>query len=598
MKFLKDDKERLKELGVSSLLDLALILPKNYDDLSIKEFPNEGNNTVEIECGYSTKNQNMLVISSFCITWNLNIKVIVFNYKPWHFGAFKKGKRIFINAKSSNFNGVWQFVNPKIIQTPNTILPKYKIQKINDKEILKFINKYINLNSLLDEGLKKDEANLLLKIHENSQKSIEIIKNLENNSENLRILKFVEIFNYLKKLRKKKTILPSKVIEAYDISSWLKTLPFTPTNDQLKAIEDIRLDLLSQNAKKRVVMGDVGSGKTLIILACALMMYPRICYLMAPTSVLAEQIYNEALRLLPKFLKTILIKSGEKNINFNGVNFVVGTHALLFQKLPSSSLVMIDEQHRFGLNQRESIFKEIKDGEFYPNSVQFSATPIPRTLSLIQSEMVDFSFLKEIPYKKDIKTLILQSDGFSSLISHIKDEISKNKQVAIIYPLVEENESSHYQSLNEAKDFWQKEFKNVMITHGKDAEKEDILKDFSENGDILLSTTIVEVGISLPRLSTIVIVGAERFGLATLHQLRGRVARNGGVGYCYLFTKLKKPPQRLYDFANTLDGFKVAEMDLKNRQSGDILDGKAQHGQTFFYYNMEQDLVIEAKERL
>ncbi len=409
-------------------------------------------------------------------------------------------------------------------------------------------------------------------------------------------------------------------------------MPFAPTTDQLNAIADLRADFSGEEAVRRVVMGDVGSGKTLVMLAAALSVYPRAALIMAPTSILAEQIYAEATCLLPDFMRVLLVKSGDKP-EFDGVNLIIGTHVLLYQSLPAAPLVMIDEQHRFGSNQREKINAlasgelgrdlqldeaddKFKDGEqsnlteivlknrqakkadeTRAHVVQFSATPIPRTLSIVQSSFAEFSFLKQMPFEKHIHTQILQSADFGELLTHIKAQIAKDKQVAVIYPLVEGSESSNYQGLEEAQGFWRANFANVYVTHGKDKEKEQVLREFRERGDVLLSTTVVEVGISLPRLSTIVIVGAERLGLASLHQLRGRVGRNGGSGFCFLFTKLKNPPSRLREFCETLDGFKIAEIDLKNRQSGDILNGAFQHGATFEYYDYEEEITQAAKDR-
>ena len=439
------------------------------------------------------------------------------------------------------------------------------------------------------------------------------------------------------RLNAKKTHFKAPKIKLFDISKWLKNLPFAPTNDQLNAIADLRADFSGEQAVRRVVMGDVGSGKTLVILAAALSVYPRAALIMAPTSILAEQIYAEAVRLLPDFMRVLLVKSGDKP-EFDGVNLIIGTHVLLYQNLPAAPLVMIDEQHRFGSNQREKInalasgelerdpqldeadgefdgkFKEGEQSnltEISPQNrqtktadetrahvVQFSATPIPRTLSMIQSSFAEFSFLRQMPFEKHIHTQILQSADFGELLTHIKAQIDKGKQVAVIYPLVESSENSNYQGLEEAQGFWRANFANVYVTHGKDKEKEQVLREFRERGDVLLSTTVVEVGISLPRLSTIVIVGAERLGLASLHQLRGRVGRNGGSGFCFLFTKLKNPPSRLMEFCETLDGFKIAEIDLKNRQSGDILNGAFQHGATFEYYDYEEEITQAAKDRL
>lgn len=584
-------------MGVSSLLDLALILPKSFDDLSVKNEPNEGDNTVEIETKTLQSRNFILNITAFCYTWNCDIKITIFNARAWHFGAFKKGKKFFIHGKS-NFNfGFWQFVNPKIVTKIGEISPHYKLD-LKDASVQEILKKYINYDALIQEGLNEVEANFIIQIHKNSQNSVKIIKNLDLNEKDRKILSFIEIFSYLKKLRAKKLDFPCKNFALTDISAWISKLPFKPTNDQQKAIDDIKNDLSSPIASKRVIMGDVGSGKTLVILAAALMNYPQISYLMAPTSILAEQIFNEAKRLLPDFMNTILVKSGEKTLNLNGANLVIGTHALLYHNLAKSNLVMVDEQHRFGSNQRDKIAELTKDGKYRANFLQFSATPIPRTLSMIQSEYVSFSFLKQMPFKKDIRTTIIQNNGFSELLRHIKSEISNGRQVIIVYPLVEESQTSIYQSLDEGASFWQKRFENVMITHGKDKDKDKKLEIFRDSGSLLLTTTVVEVGISLPRLSIIVIVGAEKMGLASLHQLRGRVGRNGGIGYCYLYTKLESIPERLKEFAATLDGFKVAEIDLKNRQAGDLLDGTIQHGETFNYFDYDEDIALKAKERL
>ncbi|MGP1484962.1 MAG: DEAD/DEAH box helicase [Campylobacter sp.] len=698
MKFEPKDKELLRQIGVTSLLDLALKLPFSFDDTTLSQSPKEGNVSIEIEIKSYHSKSGILHAISWCEEWKQSVKIVIFNAKQWHFASFKSGKKIFISGKCTYAYGSWQVVNPKIITKINEIIPKYKLSIRNDR-FKSIIEKYINFTNLLSVGLNEVESKFFVDIHKNDEKSVEILDNLHKGKINTSILKFAEIYNYLKKLNLKKTHFKSQKIELFDIRNWIETLPFSPTNDQLNAINDLRTDFTSKEAKRRVVMGDVGSGKTLVILAAALMIYPKTAIVMAPTSILVEQIYNEAKRLLPEFMRIRLVKSGEKNVEFDGENLIIGTHVLLYKNLPNSPLIMIDEQHRFGSNQREKINaivsagfndtngkfdattdcqilqnlenfsadtvkqisendgkfdekasgkfenKPLKNGsdervnlskengvqenlsllqkncelsnfdlvkttneseclnlrvsdEIRAHVVQFSATPIPRTLSMIQSSFVEFSFLKQMPFKKHIRTQILQSADFGELLAHIKAQLTAGKQVAVIYPLVETSENSNYQSLSDAQGFWQSNFKNVFVTHGKDKDKEQKLLEFRERGDILLSTTVVEVGISLPRLSTIVIVGAERLGLASLHQLRGRVGRNGGSGFCFLFTKLKNPPERLKEFCETLDGFKIAEIDLKNRQSGDILNGTFQHGATFEYYNFEESITQMAKQRL
>nr|WP_315518416.1 ATP-dependent DNA helicase RecG [uncultured Campylobacter sp.] len=597
MKFEASDRAKLLKIGVLSLLDLALVLPKGFEDTTIAKSPREGQVCINVKITSLASRLGMLSALAFCEQWQSSVKIVIFNAKSWHYGAFKMGKEMAIYGLCSYAFGSWQIVNPKITTKIGQIVPKFKTE-LKDDEVKKLVLKYINLQNLLDEGLNEKEAKFLADLQRLDEQSVQILYRLKNGGEGVEILKFVEIFNYIKKLSAKKTYFKSPKIKLFDISSWLKSLPFTPTNDQINAVNDIRDDLAATQAKRRVIMGDVGSGKTLVILAAALSVYPKSAILMAPTSILSEQIYNEAKRLLPPFMKVMLVRSGEKKIDFSGANLIIGTHALLFHELPNSPLVMVDEQHRFGSNQRKKIEELASNEDERANFVQFSATPIPRTLSLIQSEIVNFSFLKQMPFKKNITSQILGTSEFGYLLAHIKKQLESGFQVAIIYPLVESSESSNYQSLSEAQGFWLKNFKNVFVTHGKDKEKEEILRRFREEGEILLSTTVVEVGISLPRLNTIVIVGAERLGLATLHQLRGRVGRNGGDGYCFLFTKLKEAPARLKEFCATNDGFKVAELDLKNRQSGDILNGFFQHGATFNFYDYEDDITQAAKARV
>lgn len=638
MKFDEKDRINLKKIGVTTLLDLALKLPKSFEDTSLAAAPKDGHVSVAVEIKSAYRQGGMLHAQCWCEAWGQSVKIVIFNAKPWHHGAFKVGKSVFVSGKCAYAYGSWQLTNPKIVTKINEIIPKYKLS-LRDDSFKNLVQKYVNLPNLLEAGLTPREAEFLLDLHKGDEKSARILEALVRERAGEDVLKFVEIYNYLKKLNAKKTHFKAPKIKLFDISEWLKNLPFAPTNDQLNAIADLRADFSGEEAVRRVVMGDVGSGKTLVMLAAALSVYPRAALIMAPTSILAEQIYVEAARLLPDFMRVLLVKSGDKP-EFDGVNLIIGTHVLLYQNLPAAPLVMIDEQHRFSSNQREKInalasgelwrdpqldeadgefedkFKESEQSnltEIAPEKrnkqtktadetrahvVQFSATPIPRTLSMIQSSFAEFSFLKQMPFEKHIHTQILQSADFGELLTHIKAQIAKGKQVAVIYPLVESSESSNYQGLEEAQGFWRANFTNVYVTHGKDKEKEQVLREFRERGDVLLSTTVVEVGISLPRLSTIVIVGAERLGLASLHQLRGRVGRNGGSGFCFLFTKLKNPPSRLREFCETLDGFKIAEIDLKNRQSGDILNGAFQHGATFEYYDYEEDITQAAKDRL
>ena len=623
------DSSDLRLVGVSSLLDLALLLPVGFEDFSCTDEPRVGqmcNVAVNIQSQHTAA--RTLQITAFAPLWNAYIKIAIFNASRWHYTAFKSGKELILHGKLGEYGGFFSLQNPKILKELSGIKAYFKLG-LKDERILELKAKYLNAKNLALCGLNDNEINTLLALNANDKNAKELLDNLPNNKEVLNVLKFTEIYNHIRKLSSKKTIFSAQKISPNDIREWLKSLPFVPTGDQLKAIDDIKNDLKSDQAKRRVIMGDVGSGKSLVMFATALLAAPKKSIIMAPTSILARQLYTEAKRLLPSDFSILLVQSGDKKVDFSNATLIIGTHVLLYQKLPKCAVIMIDEQHRFGSAQRHKIEILSSQGEdeeknFAKNSripkhndeqegeqilsqnhsanarahfLQFSATPIPRTLALINSRFVSYSFLKQMPFEKQIFTKIIKNADFNALLEHIRTQIEQGKQTIIVYPLVASNERSNYTSLEEAKSFWFSRFQGVYATHGKDKEKENIVANFAQNGNILLSTTIIEVGISLPRLSTIVVVGAERLGLASLHQLRGRVGRHGGQGWCFLFTKMSTPPQRLIDFCATLDGFEVANIDYKNRQGGDILDGSIQHGATFRFYELEEDITTAAQAR-
>lgn len=617
-----------KKLRIKNLIDLALFLPKKLENLHFSDTPREDICTEIVQILRTNSHSGKLLGVVWCKNWEIEASFIFFHPSRWHFGAFKAGKECIFNAKMNFYNGIWQFSNPKIISKAGFFVPKYQISGVRDESIAKLIHAYVSKENLLNAGLDERRADLLVNLHAYDERSFVLLNALkvaqnsaesqaqENDTEQKQKerqiphesktkevlsqakdiqndLKYIEIFNFLRRLKNKKHTQKSFEIELFDIGEWLKSLPFKPTKDQMNAIDDIKGDLVSKEAKRRIIMGDVGCGKTLVLLAAALLVYPKQAVLMAPTSILAQQIFEEAQKLLPNFMRVVLLTGGKKDKNLaqnlQEAHLIIGTHALIHLQKHNAVLVMVDEQHRFGSNQRQKINDLAKEGEANPHFIQFSATPIPRTLSMIQSELVNFSFIRQMPFKKDIQTFCVQGKDYALITERIKTELAKGNQIAIIYPLVNESENNAYMPLEKAKEYWQKHYEGVYTTHGKDKNKEAVLVEFREKGKILLATTVMEVGISLPRLSTIIIVGAEKLGLATLHQLRGRVGRVGLASFCYLYTKLKTMPARLIEFSKTLDGFAIAELDLKNRLSGDLLDGFAQHGNEFKYFDFAND---------
>jgi len=337
-----------------------------------------------------------------------------------------------------------------------------------------------------------------------------------------------------------------------------------------------------------------------VILAAAVIAGRERSVLMAPTSILAQQLYEEACKHLPDGMEVALVMQGRMEGDYHSAEFVIGTHALLYlEDLPEAALVMVDEQHRFGTRQRAMLEAMVSRGERRPHYLQFSATPIPRTQAMMESELIDVSLITRTPFEKKIHSRVIGRSDFPELLKHIESELEQEHQVLIVYPLVEESEEIPYQSIDEARGFWEKRFEGVYVTHGRDKNKEEVLLEFRERGRILLATTVVEVGISLPRLTTVVIVGAERLGLATLHQLRGRVGRNGLESWCYLYSH-RPDNERLEKFCQTASGFEIARLDLAYRDSGDIVDGTIQSGQKFRWLDLAEDekIVLRAKGRI
>jgi ATP-dependent DNA helicase RecG len=553
-------------------VEIALIKPKDYEDNNIYPYLLNRPQAFEVEILDIQKSSKITRIKFYLKNINQIMWGVFFVFKKWHEGVFKKGKKLYIRGEIRNN----QLIQPKPISKINEIVPIYSPPKIKN-EIKKYVS-YENLK-LLPENI----ANTLVKMH--FPTSIDDIDEKKINY----ALKWTEIFVYLYKLQNKKKTFPANPIIS-NPTPFINSLPFKLTNDQIKVINDIKNDLSKPIQARRVIIGDVGSGKTIVMLATAYM--AKKSAIMAPTSILANQIYEEANKYLKDF-KIVLVtqKSKFSEDDIKSADLLIGTHALLYQDLPELNVIMVDEQHRFGTNQRAKLEKLTSSGNILPHYFQFSATPIPRTQALILSSFVNVSLIKELPFKKDIETKIIDKNDFKDLIIHIQKEISLGNQIVIVYPLVEESQNFNYQSIEEGKDFWLKYFDGVYITHGKDKNKEDVLVEFREKGNILITTTVIEVGISLPRLTTIVIVGAERLGLATLHQLRGRVGRYGQKGYCFLYTH-DKNNKRLIEFSKTLDGFKIAELDLKFRKAGDLLDGTKQSGEKFKYFDETKDLGI------
>ena len=607
MEIEQKDLEKFTRLGIQSITALATIAPSMYEDKRIHtQMLVDRIQVIDATVEHISRSPNRTLITLFVHNFNHKLEAVLFNPKPYQLHHFIVGEQSFFYGKVSCSSGHCQMTHPVKIDKVGSVIPKYKTVLRADV-MRRLVEKYLTKENLLKESLPQAVVSLLMSIHYPSQDQGEKLSKHQ-----LQALKFAELYDYMKVLSNKRRFFPSLYRLQDTWKDWAKTLPFELTPEQKATIRSVEKDLSKEIAAKRMIVGDVGSGKTMVILAAALMAKEHRAILMAPTTILANQLFEEAQKHLPTLKSVLVTNTTKKSINLSNYDFLIGTHALLHRELPEAGLIMIDEQHRFGTAQRNLLEKlivgnsqnqekNIQNSKLKtqnslprPHFLQFSATPIPRTQAMIDSAHIDVSLITQTPFEKDIDTMVIHKSDFPTLLDKIEVEIKQKHQVLLIYPLVEQSEALNYQSIAEARSYWEKHFDKVYVTHGKDKHKEAVLTEFKDKGNILLATTVVEVGISLPRLTTIVIVGAERLGLSTLHQLRGRVSRNGLKGYCYLYTNQEKS-SRLDAFVKTDNGFDIAALDLKFRKSGDLLVGKTQSGDKFRWVDIGEDKVIVKK---
>ena len=381
-----------------------------------------------------------------------------------------------------------------------------------------------------------------------------------------------------------------------------KQLPFKLTNAQIRVLGEIRTDFVSGKQMNRLLQGDVGSGKTLVALLSMLMAVDngyQAC-IMAPTEILANQHYNTIIKFCKDLNITIRILTGSTKkserkelhakLQNNEVNILIGTHALIEDevKFLNLGLVIIDEQHRFGVAQRARLWQK---NVIEPHILVMTATPIPRTLAMTVYGDLDISVIDELPPgRKQIKTIHLFDNKRLALFGFLKKEIAAGRQVYVVFPLIKESEKLDYKDLEDGYEGYSRDFQMpeylISVVHGKmkSAEKKIAMKIFiTGKAQILISTTVIEVGVDVPNASVMVIESAERFGLSQLHQLRGRVGRGAEQSYCILMSgnKLSNEGQkRLQIMVETINGFEIADKDLELRGPGDI-EGTQQSGLPF-----------------
>ena len=482
--------------------------------------------------------------------------------------------------KRNNFKKLVDEILDNTVEIKSNV-PDYLIEKynfINKKEAVTNVHKPKDINSL-----KKADLHLI----------------------------YEELFTFMLKVSylKEKNASDGKFnIKSFDedkVNNFINSLPFSLTDGQMQAVDDIKGDFLSKKKMNRLILGDVGSGKT-IVSFIALYMNMLAGYqgvLMAPTEILAVQHFNNMMGLFGDKLNIQLLtsstKKGERNkilqnLKNGETQVLIGTHSLLNDELVYNNLglVITDEQHRFGVNQRQTLQEKGKDVDV----LYMSATPIPRTLALTIYGDMDITEIRTKPGgRKEIITKIFKNSELKNVLEKMLDEIKAGHQIYVVAPLIDDEEDEKM-NVTSLKDKFDVAFNGMVPTgllHGKmkPNQKDEVMNSF-KNGDtkILISTTVIEVGVDVKNATMMVIFNAERFGLATLHQLRGRVGRNDMQSYCYLISDYDAERLKVLEESN--DGFYISEQDFKLRGGGDIFGIRQSGEQSFKIANLNRDYKI------
>ena len=606
----KKTAELLKKKKITNILDLLWKLPKKYTDKSIstkiENIKIGEEQTVTITpYKYNFPRIRNLPNRVLCKDETGFLDCVFFNsYEGYIKKILPLGKQITINGKINFFRNKYQITNPKYIsEDSNLIKTKHKkyslTEGISENVYNKIINQIINNLPDLDEWHNQE----ILKNFNNIswKEAVNLLHKPENigkfQSSFYRRLAFDEIFSSFlvqseirKKIKKKKK--KTKVIDIKLQNRFIQNLNFKLTEDQIKSINEINNDISSNQKMFRLLQGDVGSGKTIVAIIAA---YNVInagfqVAIMAPTEILARQHYSSIKKNFNSSINAEILsgqtdhRSRKKilnNLERNKINLLIGTHAIFQKKInfKNLGLIIIDEQHKFGVNQRKKLSDKGGDD---CDILLMSATPIPRTLTMTIYGDMDISLIKQKPkFRKKVITYTKLDTKINEIINFIQKEISNGNQIFWVCPLIEESNKIDHSSAIKKFEYLKKIFPNkVDILHGKTEkiEKELILKKFlDEKIKILVSTTIIEVGIDFPNANVIIIENANKFGLSQLHQLRGRVGRGQKDSTCILMFKSslsENARKRLNILKKNNDGFKISEEDMKLRGYGDVLGFK------------------------
>lgn len=619
--------ETLKNININNIEDLVYYYPYRHEIVrlnDIKEAKDKDN--VVIECIVDSVpltrrfRANMTSLTFRAMSNKKMIAVMIFN-RAFLKSQIKPGSIVTVIGKYDALKNtvIASDIKFERLQT-GSIIPVYHLTTgLTSKALKKYIDealtKFDNYIDYVPDYLN-ERYNLISK-----KSAVNMIHNPENEDEVKKALiklKYEELFqfmfkiNYLKEVNKESKIGYLRNVDPEDVNEFIRSLPFELTADQDTAIEEIYKDMTSSKRMNRMLQGDVGSGKTIVSVIAAYINYlgKYQTALMAPTEVLAYQHYESIKNILAGTNIRVDILSGSmkkkekdevvEKLKDGKIDFIIGTHALLSDNVvfKNLGLVITDEQHRFGVNQRASL----KNKGLLPDVLYMSATPIPRTFALTIYGDMDISNIKTKPKgRKEIKTIIKSEKELVQVYDMMKREIDNHHQVYIVSPLIEDSEVIDLTTVNEIKRnielYFNKTVKSAIL-HGKlsKTDKDKIMDDF-KNGkiDVLISTTVIEVGIDVKNATMMIIYDAERFGLATLHQLRGRVGRNEYDCTCILIGD--ESCERLKVLCESNDGFYITEKDYEMRGEGDLFGVKQSGDMSFKIANLHEDMKILLQAR-
>lgn len=627
----------IESLGIKSIYDLLFYFPFRYEDMEVKELADAvdqekillkgvvASDPVVAHFGYRKNRLNVRILVE-----NESIMVTFFN-QPWLKDKFETGNEVAVYGKWNENRRA--LTGMKVIgdsHSEGSIDSVYSVNKnIHQKTLI----------NLIKQAFDKYHQEIITVITESVREKYkilndeQIVKGMhfpENESESTiarRSAKFREFFLFECGIQSVKASDRDKndgLSENFDrefIDQFLRTLPFELTQAQEKVVNEILADMKSSHHMNRLLQGDVGSGKTIVAVIAMLASVTAgfQAAIMAPTEILAQQHFNKISKLLTPLKLKVGILTGSQtkkehdtiaaNVSDGQINIIVGTHALIqdsvtFKKL---GLIVIDEQHRFGVNQRKALREKGQN----PDVLAMTATPIPRTLAITTYGDMDVSRIDELPSgRKKIETYWLRTQKVEQMYHFVEKELEDKSQVYVVTPLITESEKIDLKNAELIFDKFNELFApkyNIGLLHGQmpNDEKEAVMDQFSHQKiDVLVSTTVIEVGVDVTNATVMVIYDANRFGLSQLHQLRGRVGRGDKQSYCILIADPKNDiaVERMKILTSTNDGFVLAEEDLKMRGSGDLLGSKQSGlpdfkvGNPIVDFNILETAQIEAEQ--